>query len=188
MFGAKSWPLCSRRHTNDRTARLATHSPMSAMSSRCCSNPRRIACERCLDRLWMQDLLLYMAFDRGAREHGSRKISCCISVGASKAAELSYSSCHPTPTKEMRVIKKLFVKKGVRPAEAIRRTIDAERWVGSCRRESVQFWTSHKRQEWCSSPNRCPATLRGFLPVWRKLFGLGLQADSSTGERCSQKT
>jgi hypothetical protein len=27
--------------------------------------------------------------------------------------------------------------------------------------------------------------LRGVLPVWRKLFGLGLQADSSTGERCS---
>ena len=27
----------------------------------------------------------------------------------------------------------------------------------------------------------CP-TLEGFLPVWRKLFGLGLQADSSTVE------
>jgi hypothetical protein len=25
-----------------------------------------------------------------------------------------------------------------------------------------------------------PPTLRGFLPVWRKLFGLGLQADSPT--------
>ena len=33
----------------------------------------------------------------------------------------------------------------------------------------------------------CPA-LKGYLPVWRKLFGLRLQADSSTGERCSQKT
>jgi hypothetical protein len=31
-------------------------------------------------------------------------------------------------------------------------------------------------------------TIRGFLPVWRKLFGLGLHADSSTGERCSHKT
>jgi len=30
----------------------------------------------------------------------------------------------------------------------------------------------------------CP-TLKGVLPLWRKLFGLGLQADSSTGERCS---
>jgi hypothetical protein len=30
----------------------------------------------------------------------------------------------------------------------------------------------------------CPK-LKGVLPVWRKLFGLGLQADSSTGERCS---
>jgi hypothetical protein len=29
----------------------------------------------------------------------------------------------------MRVIKKLFVKKGVRPAEAIRRAIDAERYA-----------------------------------------------------------
>ena len=29
----------------------------------------------------------------------------------------------------------------------------------------------------------CPA-LKGYLPVWRTLFGLGLQADSSTGERC----
>jgi hypothetical protein len=29
----------------------------------------------------------------------------------------------------------------------------------------------------------CPK-LKGVLPVWRKLFGLGLQADSSTGERC----
>jgi len=28
-------------------------------------------------------------------------------------------------------------------------------------------------------------TLKGVLPLWRKLFGLGLQADSSTGERCS---
>ena len=35
------------------------------------------------------------------------------------------------------------------------------------------------------SPNRCLPTLAGFLPVWRELFGLGLQADSSTGERCS---
>ena len=26
-----------------------------------------------------------------------------------------------------------------------------------------------------------------FHPTWRKLFGLGLQADSSTSERCSQK-
>src|SRR5664279_4591274 len=26
-----------------------------------------------------------------------------------------------------------------------------------------------------------------FHPAWRKLFGLGLQADSSTSERCSQK-
>src|SRR6266436_1569948 len=33
----------------------------------------------------------------------------------------------------------------------------------------------------------CPV-LKGYLPVWRTLFGLGLQADSSTGERCSQKT
>jgi hypothetical protein len=32
----------------------------------------------------------------------------------------------------------------------------------------------------------CPA-LKGYLPVWRELFGLGLQADSSTGERCSQQ-
>jgi hypothetical protein len=31
----------------------------------------------------------------------------------------------------------------------------------------------------------CP-TLK-VLPSWRKLFGLGLQADSSTGDRCSQK-
>jgi predicted amidohydrolase YtcJ len=30
--------------------------------------------------------------------------------------------------------------------------------------------------------------LKGVQPVWRKLFGLGLQADSSTGQRCSQKT
>jgi hypothetical protein len=30
----------------------------------------------------------------------------------------------------------------------------------------------------------CP-TLKGVLPLWRKLFGLGLQADSTTGERCS---
>jgi hypothetical protein len=30
----------------------------------------------------------------------------------------------------------------------------------------------------------CPK-LKGVLPVWRKLFGLGLQADSSTDERCS---
>ncbi|SRR5580765_7530560 len=30
----------------------------------------------------------------------------------------------------------------------------------------------------------CPKS-KGVLPVWRKLFGLGLQADSSTGERCS---
>jgi serine/threonine protein kinase len=37
----------------------------------------------------------------------------------------------------------------------------------------------------CRSPNRCLPTLGGFLPVWRELFGLGLQADSSTGERCS---
>ena len=27
--------------------------------------------------------------------------------------------------------------------------------------------------------------LKAVLPVWRKFFGLGLQADSSTGERCS---
>jgi hypothetical protein len=33
----------------------------------------------------------------------------------------------------------------------------------------------------------CPA-FQGYLPVWRTLFGLGLQADSSTGERCSPKT
>jgi hypothetical protein len=33
----------------------------------------------------------------------------------------------------------------------------------------------------------CP-TLDGFLPAWRKLFGLGLQADSSIAERCSQMT
>jgi hypothetical protein len=32
------------------------------------------------------------------------------------------------------------------------------------------------------------STSKGFLSAWRKLFGLGLQADSSTGERCSQKT
>jgi hypothetical protein len=31
-------------------------------------------------------------------------------------------------------------------------------------------------------------TLQGFLPTWRKSYGLGLQADSSTGEQCSQKT
>jgi hypothetical protein len=30
----------------------------------------------------------------------------------------------------------------------------------------------------------CPK-LKGILPVWRQLFGLGLQADSSSGERCS---
>src|SRR5260370_25317838 len=40
----------------------------------------------------------------------------------------------------------------------------------------------------CRSPDRCPPPLRGFLPVWRKLFGLGLQADSSTGETCSRRT
>ena len=33
----------------------------------------------------------------------------------------------------------------------------------------------------------CPK-LKGVLPVWRKLFGLGLQADSSIGLRCLQKT
>jgi hypothetical protein len=37
----------------------------------------------------------------------------------------------------------------------------------------------------CRSPNRCLPTLRGFLPVWRKLFGLGLLADSLTGKRCT---
>jgi hypothetical protein len=39
----------------------------------------------------------------------------------------------------------------------------------------------------CRSPNRCVLNLKGFLPVWRERFGLGLQADSSTGERCSQQ-
>jgi hypothetical protein len=33
-----------------------------------------------------------------------------------------------------------------------------------------------------------PYIREGFLAAWRKLFGLGLQADSSTSERCSQKT
>jgi hypothetical protein len=33
----------------------------------------------------------------------------------------------------------------------------------------------------------CP-TLEGFLPAWHKLFGLGLQADSSTVENGSQRT
>jgi hypothetical protein len=33
----------------------------------------------------------------------------------------------------------------------------------------------------------CPV-LKGYLPDWRTLFGLGLQADSSIGESCSQKT
>ena len=31
-------------------------------------------------------------------------------------------------------------------------------------------------------------TLKGFFPTWWKLFGLRLQADSSTGEKLSQKT
>ena len=30
----------------------------------------------------------------------------------------------------------------------------------------------------------CPK-LKGVLPVWRELFGLGWQAESSTDERCS---
>jgi len=37
------------------------------------------------------------------------------------------------------------------------------------------------------SKSLCP-TLKAFLPAWRKLFGLGLQADSSNGESYSQKT
>jgi hypothetical protein len=41
--------------------------------------------------------------------------------------------------------------------------------------------------EWCRSPIRCARHEKGFLSAWRKLFGLGSQADSSTGERCSQK-
>jgi hypothetical protein len=32
----------------------------------------------------------------------------------------------------------------------------------------------------------CP-TLEGFLPAWRKLFGLGLQADSSTVENARRE-
>jgi hypothetical protein len=39
----------------------------------------------------------------------------------------------------------------------------------------------------CSSPIRF-ARHQGILSVLRKLFGLGLQDDSSTGERCSQTT
>jgi len=31
-------------------------------------------------------------------------------------------------------------------------------------------------------------SIKGISSIWRPLFGLGLQADSSTGERCSQKT
>jgi hypothetical protein len=31
-------------------------------------------------------------------------------------------------------------------------------------------------------------TLKGFLPTWRELFGLGSQADSPTGEKYSQRT
>jgi hypothetical protein len=29
--------------------------------------------------------------------------------------------------------------------------------------------------------------MKGFLSAWSMLFGLGLHADSSTCERCSQK-
>lgn len=34
---------------------------------------------------------------------------------------------------------------------------------------------------------KCP-TLHRVLPAWRKIFGLGLQADPSIAERCSQMT
>jgi hypothetical protein len=33
-----------------------------------------------------------------------------------------------------------------------------------------------------------PCITKGFFSTWRKLFGLGLKPDSSSGERCSQKT
>jgi hypothetical protein len=54
----------------------------------------------------------------------------------------------------------------------------------SCDRWSLPCWY----WEYLSfAKSLCPA-LKGYLPVWRTLFGMGLQADSSTGERCSQKT
>jgi hypothetical protein len=38
------------------------------------------------------------------------------------------------------------------------------------------------------SPSRLVPDRRRISFCWSKLFGLGLQADSSTGKRCSQKT
>jgi hypothetical protein len=46
------------------------------------------------------------------------------------------------------------------------------------------FWSVFNYLRLLFAKSLCPK-LKGVLPVWRKLFGLGLQADSSTGERCS---
>ena len=49
----------------------------------------------------------------------------------------------------------------------------------------TSFHGTRSHDRGCRSPNRCLPTLGGFLSVRRELFGLGLQADSSTDERCS---
>jgi hypothetical protein len=48
-------------------------------------------------------------------------------------------------------------------------------------------WRVPRSRNLSFAKSLCPA-LKGCLPVWRPLFGLGLQAGSSTTERCSQKT
>jgi len=47
--------------------------------------------------------------------------------------------------------------------------------------------TQHRLATLTFAKSLCPKSKK-VLPVWRKLFGLGLQADSSIGQRCSQKT
>src|SRR5271157_6604994 len=81
------------------------------MPSHCARDPRRIAGARCLDRLWMQDLLLHVAFDRASGEHRSRKISRGIPVEARGSADVPGGSAHSPPTREVKASSSLDFSK-----------------------------------------------------------------------------